>query len=57
MQLSCMQILMAGPRIHPRERFVTSSGRKLTAANMRQSVQRLNMQDAYLSQVCVLLVF
>ena len=46
-----IQILMAGPRIHPNESFLTTSGRRLTASEMRRAVQRLNAQDAYLSQV------
>lgn len=42
---------MAGPRIHPSEHFLTTSGRRLHAKQMRSVIHRLNTQHTYLQGV------
>jgi hypothetical protein len=44
---------MAGPRIHPSEHFLTTSGRRLHATQMRSVIHRLNTQHTYLQGVNV----
>ena len=44
---------MAGPRIHPSEHFLTTSGRRLHAKQMRSVIHRLNTQHTYLQGVNV----
>lgn len=43
------QVLMAGPRISPRQTFRTYNGRHIPADKMRAAIHRLNAQHTYLA--------